>query len=130
MRYIFLILFFLYTTLGALEFSFDDLRTQERILALKEFKALYKKRKNIHYNMRQTLKHARSKNLHKNNLSFFQAKSFNYEEDHPMELRTVYLSSEVVCDGDCQNEDIDASTTIQEINSDIRGAVSSPWALR
>jgi len=157
MKYIFLIGIFLQVTLIASEFSFDDLRKVERALALKEFKKLYKERKNIHYNMRNVLKHARSKSLHKNNLSFFQAKKFNYEESHPLELSNVYLSGEVICNGDCQaSTEIDSivvdvtppvialeleqtgvaasnivpTPSFKKESTPIRGSVVSPWARR
>jgi len=134
----------------ALEFGFDDLRKYERLLVLKEFKKLYKERKNIHYNARQVLKHARSKSLSKNNLSFFQAKKFNYEEVHPIEQSNVYLSGEVTCDGDCQapsqitvtdtappmipGSAVETSTepsfALEKENTPIRGSIVSPWARR
>jgi len=156
MKYIFLIAVLLQVTLMALEFGFDDLRKVERALVLKEFKKLYKERKNIHYNMRKVLKHARSKSLHKNNLSFFQAKKFSYKELHPLELSNVYLNAEVTCSVDCQGSleienIVDISPPGLSIEFDqsgiaesslvptpefkkvavpIRGSVVSPWARR
>ena len=156
MKYIFLIAVFLQITLMALEFGFDDLRKVERTLVLKEFKKLYKERKNIHYNMRNVLKHARSKSLHKNNLSFFQAKKFSYEEAHPLELSNVYLSGEVTCNTDCQalleiesivevappsialefdktgvaESSLVPTPEFKKVGLPIRGSVVSPWARR
>jgi len=156
MKYIFLIGIFLQITLMALEFSFDDLRKVERALVLKEFKKLYKERKNIHYNMRNVLKYARSKSLHKNNLSFFQAKKFNYEEAHTLEQSNVYLGGEIPCSVNCKG-DLDTETivdkpsfgielelgqsnvadsnliptsTAKKIGPPVRSSVVSPWARR
>ena len=155
MKYIFLIVIAI--TLNALEFSFKDFREAEKILVLKEFKKLYKERKNIHYNMRQVLKHARSKNLHKNRISFFQAKNSTYRESYLVELNNLYVEDEFICDFECNKEilespqdatgiagdatniveeDSDFANTMpeytipQDENSDIRGTVKSPWARR
>ena len=132
MRYIFLIVIFLDLTLSALELSFEDLRKMEKSSALQEFKKLHKERKNIHSRMRQVLKHARSKNLHKNSISFFQAKNTSY-----IELRKVYVDELLTCES-CDLVSTSSANIIGddtppitgEINSAIRGTIKSPWSRR
>jgi len=120
MKYIVVMIFLLHVNLFASVFSFEELRDNEKELVLEEFKKLYKIRKNIHQNMRQVLKHARSKNLHKKHLSFFQAKG--HDESYPMELSNVFASGETpTCEADCQtvpsSDFEDSSTNIDEIAS-------------
>lgn len=132
MRYIFLIVIFLDLTLSALELSFEDLRKMEKSSALQEFKKLHKERKNIHSRMRQVLKYARSKNLHKNSISFFQAKNTSY-----IELRKVYVDELLTCES-CDLVSTSSANIIGddtppitgEINSAIRGTIKSPWSRR
>ena len=151
MRYILLFLFLLHVELFGLDtYSFEELRQDERVLVLKEFKALYKVRKNMHYSMRQVLYSARAKSLHKNSLSFFQAK-------HPLELSTVYTNISQSSEENAQTEQtqnlpppinndsgVSGSTTILDtsqettvveventpVTSGVRGGVKSPWARR
>lgn len=104
MKYIFLITIIFSNFIFALEYSFDDLRKSQKELVLKEFKKLYKERKNIHHNSRHVLKHARSKSLNKNHLSFFQAKGSLYEDSMQTELTNVFLSGDVTCGSDCTKE--------------------------
>ncbi len=157
MKYITVFIILLQTSLFGIEFSFNDLRSQERILVLKEFKRLYYKRKNIHQNMSQVLKNARSKSLQKNQISFFQAKS-KYKDEHPGELSNVYLQISTPCEQDCQvlqtgaNDEmeipdligdndneidrpiniIDSDTAIDEKvkTTNIREFAVNPWAKR
>lgn len=147
MKYIFLVITLLAITLNALEFNFQDFRETQKRLVLKEFKRLFKERKNIQHNMRQVLKHARSKNLHKNSISFFQAKDTAYKESYLVELNNLYTNDEPICESECKNEisesstdsingDLDYENAISDtvvseiIDSNIRGSVKNPWAKR
>ncbi len=138
MRYIIILL--LLIPVQASELTFTTLRLEARTLALVEFKKLYKKRQNIHRNLRQVLKHSRAKNLQKNQLSFFQPmNAMAYEEDHLIEVSNVYVTGENPCADDCQplpddgeigiSTGIDADEVLKE-ESGIRYNVVSPWALR
>lgn len=147
MRYILLVLTLLNINTFSAELSFEELRKSEKALVLKEFKKLFKHRKNIHYNIRQTMKHARSKNLHKNHISFFQAKNSNYEQTHQMELSDVFFGTEIICKDNCQStstetdssleilpetphvpEDISPDNPIiEEENNNIRNSIQNPW---
>ena len=132
MRYIFLIVIFLDLTLSALELSFEDLRKMEKSSVLQEFKKLHKERKNTHSRIRQVLKHARSKNLNKNSISFFQAKNTSY-----IELRKVYVDELLTCES-CVLTFTSSANIIGdntppitgEINSAIRGTIKNPWSRR
>ncbi len=138
MKYIIILL--LLMPLRASELTFTALRSEARTLALVEFKKLYKKRQNIHRNLRQVLKHSRAKNLQKNQLSFFQPMSaMEYEDHHPIEVSNVYVTGDNPCGDDCQplpeDGEIDNSTSINpdevfKEESGIRYNVVSPWILR
>ena len=86
-----LIIALLAVTLSAKDFSFAQLRAQEKLAALQAFKTLYKKRKHIHGSMHSSLRYARSKSLHKNSLSFFQAKKRFSEDGQPLELSSAFV---------------------------------------
>jgi len=160
MKYLFLITVFFFYIADASTISFEELRKSERAEALKNFKKLYKVRQNIHYNVPYSLKNARSKNLRKNSLHFFQAKSYKNEQAQIMELSNSFLSGEVTCDTGCKNDEklpeitegiIGVSTTvapptipgiieadnaatssasIQTQSAPVRKTVSSPWVRR
>jgi len=141
---LFMILLFL-TVLNAKEPSFEALRQHERTLVLREFKKLYKKREDIHQNMRQVLKHSRAKNLNKNRLNFFQP----IKETHAIEASNVFFSvSDTPCE-ECGNEsdtpdsnnDFSGEISAVEpgtgepsagetLSNDIRATAVSPWALK
>jgi len=93
------------------------------------------------------MKHARSKNLYKNHISFFQAKNSNYEQTYQIELSDVFFVKDIPCQGDCQNdysevdspsdsleEPIDSGLGApspdeisEENNNNIRNYVQNPW---
>jgi len=148
MKYILFILILLHVNIFAQELSFQEIRKYEKSLVLKEFKKLFKNRKNIHAKIRQTMKHARSKNLYKNHISFFQAKNSNYEQTHQLELSDVFFGKNILCEGDCNDDytevndaatdgledplDTGLSTPSpddigEEINNNIRNYVQNPW---
>jgi len=106
MRYIVIISILLHVSLFGLEFTFDDLRKEERIVVLQEFKKLYYKRKNVHQNIRQVLNHARSNSLNKNKISFFQAKT-KYKKIQAKELNNAYVPTDISCEVECQNASVD-----------------------
>lgn len=127
MRYIFLTFVIMNITLSAFDYNFSAFRQEQRVLVLKEFKELYKVRKNIHYNMRQVLKHARSKNLQKRSISFFQAKKAIYKEAHPMELSNVYLGGETNAEEYTEGTISISDTSLDGDEPKIRGGISNPW---
>lgn len=95
MKYLLVALIFLHVGLGADGFDFEVLRAQEKQNALKAFKKLHKKRKHIHASMRSSLAYVRSKSLHKNSLSFFQAKTRLGRDGQVMELSNAFVSGVV-----------------------------------
>ncbi len=132
-------------SLHAIEISFSSFRTEEKHLALEAFKKLYKKRQNIHRNLRQVLKHSRAKNLQKNHLSFFQAKSTQLEnsgvfliaddeadmilpESPDASLGDTEIGESESSSGDDINDGSMAEDALKE--DGVRHSVSSPWALR
>ncbi|RUM62831.1 MAG: hypothetical protein DSZ03_06020 [Sulfurimonas sp.] len=136
--------------LQALELSFTALRFEEKTLALKAFKKLYKERRNVHKNMRQVMKHARAKSLKKNHLSFFQPKAsdtLHYNEEHLFETNGALVILQTPCDGcilpprpdndvsvssgtntDAPHEDSDVPSGNDA--QGVRPTTISPWALR
>jgi len=126
MKYLFLAITLLHVNIFAKDLSFEELRKSEKSLVLKEFKKLFKHRKNIHYNIRQTLKHARSKNLRKNNISFFQAKNSNFQQNHQMEFSNVFFATEVTCENNCKDYTQEANTEIPTIDDSDSIQVTSP----
>jgi len=114
----------------------------------------------LSHNFRQVLKHARSKNLHKNSITFFQAKSAVYESKYQLEPTTLLFEEENLgidtaefpenITSNTEESTISDSIVIEEslpidaINSEnptsvtkttsttptIRGNISSPWLRR
>ncbi len=131
--------FLFFAVLKADELTFETLREQQRALVLHEFKALYKQRQDIHQNLRQVLKHARTKNLGRNQLSFFQP----FKESHEMETSNVFFSAVVpdeekpdigtAVPGDISGGDFSGGVetpTESAKDENIRTMVVSPWALK
>ncbi len=154
MKYIVVIIWLGIGQLSAMELSFTSLRLEEKTLALKAFKKLYKERRNVHKSFSQVLKHARAKSLQKSRLSFFQPKtleSLNYNEAHLFETNGVLVELQSSCGDTCilpsrpdhdgdntvlpsetDSEGVyeDSSTLSQEEESSLRPTMVSPWALR
>ncbi len=126
--------------LNAEELTFEALRKYQRELVLREFKALYQERQDIHQNLRQVLKHARAKNLGRNRLSFFQP----IKESHDMENSNVFFSAvtpeEESGDSSVAESDGSEISGAEDLtppssqtptdDSDVRTTPSNPWAAK
>lgn len=111
--------------------DFETFRSQERQLVLAEFKKLYKQRRHVHPNLRQALRHARSKTLQKGRLELFQPSSAYFEQSN------VYFFEPDESEPPVQAPDVSDDMGIPvdagidgESGEETRRPLPSPWVLK